>query len=193
MRLRDYDYAQNGMYFFTICTHDRQLLFGDITNAEMNLNELGQIVRDEWYKSTSIRHELELDAFVIMPNHVHGIIVLKGPNVVGATGRSPSRCGPCKRSIGAFIAGFKSAVTKRINALRGTPKISIWQRNYYEHVVRNEESLNRIREYILNNPMQWDSDPENPASLKSSETRRRLRIVDSEGDRRSPLRMPSDH
>ena len=91
IRLRDYDYSQAGLYFFTICTYRRQLLFGDVTNSEIKLNELGQIVRDEWYKSTSIRHELELDAFIVMPNHVHGIIVLKGPNVVGATGRSPLR------------------------------------------------------------------------------------------------------
>ena len=190
--MRDYDYARPGMYFFTICTHHRQLLFGDVINEEMNLNEVGEIVFDEWRKSANIRSELELDAFV-MPNHVHGIIGLKDLNIVGATGRSPSRSGPSKHSLGAFIAGFKSAVAKRVNAVRRTPEIKIWQRNYYEHVIRDEESLSRIREYIVNNPAQWDADPENPARLSSAETIRGVTLRDSEGDRRSPLRIRSEH
>lgn len=115
-----------------------------------------------------------------MPNHVHGIIVLKDRNVVGATGRSPSRSGPYRHSLGAFVAGFKSAVVKRIHLLRGAPAAPIWQRNYYEHVIRDEESLNRIQDYVLNNPKQWDSDPENPARLKDLEINTYLRIVDSD-------------
>lgn len=115
-----------------------------------------------------------------MPNQVHGIIVLKDRNVVGATGRSPSRSGPYRHSLGAFVAGFKSAVVKRIHLLRGAPAAPIWQRNYYEHVIRDEESLNRIQDYVLNNPKQWDSDPENPARLKDLEINTYLRIVDSD-------------
>ena len=193
IRLRDYDYAQPGMYFFTICGYRRRLLFGDVINGEMNLNELGEVVFDEWRKSATIRSKLELDVFIVMPNHVHGIIVLKRPNVVGATGGSPSRSGPSKHSLSAFVAGFKSAVTRRINIGRGTPRAPIWQRNYYEHVVRDEESLNRIRQYILNNPAQWDSDPENPARLSNAEIIRDVTPRDSEGDRRSPLRVRSEH
>ena len=187
--MRDYDYAQPGMYFFTICSYRPQLLFGDVINGEMNLNELGEIVFDEWRKSATIRCELELDEFIVMPNHVHAIIVLKAMNFVGATGRSPSRSGPSKHSLGAFIAGFKSAVTKRVNAVRGTSEIKIWQRNYYEHVIRDEESLSRIREYIVNNPAQWDADPENPARSSNAETSGGVTLRVSEGDRRSPLRV----
>jgi REP element-mobilizing transposase RayT len=105
-----------------------------------------------------------------MPNHVHGIIGLKDLNIVGATSRSPFPSCPHEQSGGAFVAGFKSAVAVRIKRLHGAPQAPIWQRNYYEHVIRDENSLNRIREYVLNNPKQWDSDPENPASLTNTET-----------------------
>jgi len=178
IRLQGYDYAQAGMYFFTICTYKRQLLFGNVTNGEMKLNDLGRIVCDEWRKSTNIRHELELDSIIVMPNHMHGIVRLNDPSIVGATGRSPSPSGPSKHSLGAFIAGFKAATTKRINNVRSTPEARIWQRNYYEHVIRDEESLNRIREYILNNPSQWDLDPENPTAESF-----RQQMSDTEGDR----------
>lgn len=161
IRLQHYNYRHGGMYFFTVCTHNRQPLFGDVTNAEVKLNDFGHVVCDEWRKSTDIRREIALDAFVVMPNHVHGIVMVTDRDV-GATGRSPFLPGPPKHSLGSFIAGLKAAVTKRINEVRGTPKAPVWQRNYYEHVIRNEESLQRIREYILNNPAQWDLDPENP-------------------------------
>lgn len=166
------------MYFLTICSYRRQLLFGHVVDGVIKLNELGEIVCDEWRKSANIRCELELDAFIVMPNHVHGIVVLNGPNVVGATVRSPSRAGPYKHSLGAFVGGFKSAVAKRINLLCGAPEPPIWQRNYYKHVIRDEESLNRIREYVLNNPKQWDSDPENPARLTNAETTRSVTLPD---------------
>jgi REP element-mobilizing transposase RayT len=89
IRLQSYDYAQEGMYFFTVCTHNRQPLFGNVMNAEMKLNEFGRVVWDEWRKSVNIRREIELDAFIVMPNHAHGIAVLKNSDLVGATGRSP--------------------------------------------------------------------------------------------------------
>jgi REP element-mobilizing transposase RayT len=161
IRLKGYDYAQEGMYFFTICTYNRQLLFGNVKNGEMKLNKFGRVVCDEWRQSTDIRREIELDMFIVMPNHLHGIVMMTDRDV-GATGGSPFPSGPSKHSLGAFIAGFKSAITTRINKICGTPQVPIWQRNYYEHVIRDEESLKRIREYILNNPAQWDLDPENP-------------------------------
>jgi putative transposase len=163
IRLKGYNYAQEGMYFFTICTYKRQVLFGTVASGEMQLNEFGQIVCDEWRKTAEIRHEIGLDTLMVMPNHLHGIVLVTD-YTVGATGGSPFRSGPSKHSLGSFIAGFKSAVTTRINKVRVTPQAPIWQRNYYEHVIRDEESLNRIREYILNNPAEWDLDPENPAS-----------------------------
>jgi REP element-mobilizing transposase RayT len=128
----------------------------------MHVNGLENIVRDEWHNSVNVRPEVQLDAFIVMPNHVHGVILL-GQNVfVGATGRSPFSAGIPKRSLGSFIGGFKSVTTKRINDLRGTPKAPVWQRNYHDHVIRDENSLTHIREYIQNNPLQWDLDPDNP-------------------------------
>jgi len=165
IRLKDYDYTQAGAYFVTICTHKRECVLGDVVNGEMQLNELGQVVEIEWLKTAEIRDNVELDAFVIMPNHIHGIIVII-ESCVGATGRSPLRNGPAPKSIGAIVAGFKSAATKRINELRSTPRAPVWQRNYYEHVIRNEDDLNEIREYILNNPLRWELDSENPKNMK---------------------------
>jgi REP element-mobilizing transposase RayT len=132
------------------------MLFGDVVEGEMRLNDRGKIVAQEWYLSASIRGEITLDAFVVMPNHIHGVVFLKQSDV-GATGRSPS-------GLGTFVGGFKSATTKRMNELRRTPGAPVWQRNYYEHVVRDEHSLNRIREYIAGNPARWDVDRENPAA-----------------------------
>ena len=105
---------------------------------------------------------ITLDAFVLMPNHIHGIIFINESDVE-ATGGSPIRRGPRQRSLGLFLNGFKSATTKRINDLQRTG-LSVWQRNYYEHVIRDEDSLRRIREYIVNNPARWDFDRENPAA-----------------------------
>jgi len=122
-------------------------------------------VQDECEKSTQIRKEIELDAFVVMPNHVHAIVVI-ADGTERATGRSPLQAGPAKRSLGAFVGGFKSAVTKGVNQIRQTPGVAVWQRNYFEHVIRNESALNRIREYILNNPAHWEFDRENPTAQR---------------------------
>ncbi len=172
IRLQGYDYSQAGAYFVTICTYQRECLFGDVVGGQMALNAHGRIACEEWGRSAQMRREIQLDEFVVMPNHVHGIVIIRDephPIVeaydVGATGRSPlrtARPGPPKRSLGSFIAGFKSAATQRINHLRGTPGLPVWQRNYYEHIIRNEEELNRIREYIHNNPLRWHLDRENP-------------------------------
>jgi REP-associated tyrosine transposase len=163
LRLKDYDYSGPGAYFVTICTRDRFPLFGDVIEGDMRLSDYGRIVDQEWKISAKIRREITLDAFVVMPNHIHGIIFIE-ESAVGATGGSPVRSGPRRRSLGSFLSGFKSATTKRINDLQRTPGLSVWQRNYYEHVIRNEQSLHRIREYIANNPGRWDFDRENPAA-----------------------------
>ncbi len=175
IRLKGYDYAQPGAYFVTICTQNRQCLFGNVVDGNMMLNRFGEIVWSEWFRTARIRPYVQLyeSEFVVMPNHVHGIIwIVDSPNhdvnTVGATGRSPLPDGPQyprgpkSQSLGAIIAGFKSAVTRRINNMRGTPGTPVWQRNYYEHIVRDENELNRIREYINNNPLQWALDRENP-------------------------------
>ena len=171
IRLKGYDYAQPGAYFVTVCTHQRAHTFGVVVDGEMRLNECGEIVRKEWFRSATIRREMELfpAEFVVMPNHIHGIVWIVDtddpgghhhtvtPDHVGAHGRAPL---PQRRphSLGSFIAAFKSATTKRINALRRTPGAPVWQRNYYEHIIRTEQALDAIRRYIVNNPARWHLD-----------------------------------
>ena len=167
IRLPTYDYSQGGAYFITICAHDRRCLFGRVIESQMQLNARGAIIEEEWFGSAAIRPHIVLDAFVVMPNHVHGIVFLESD--VGATGRSPApRSGPGRRSLGSFVGSFKAAATRRIKRLRDAPNGPVWQRNYYEHIVRDEKSLDAIREYIANNPANWMCDRENPAVLKPS-------------------------
>ncbi|PIP11995.1 MAG: transposase [bacterium (Candidatus Stahlbacteria) CG08_land_8_20_14_0_20_40_26] len=162
IRLNHYDYFQPGAYFITICTHNRKCMLGNIVNGEMRANKFGRIIETEWLKTPQIRKNVELDEYVVMPNHFHAIlfIIRRGVLQYAPTNkfRSPSQ------TIGSIVRGFKSAVTKRTNKLRNTPGIPVWQRNYYERVVRNENELNRIREYIQNNPLKWELDRENPKS-----------------------------
>ncbi len=166
IRLPGYDYTQPGAYFVTICTHNREPLFGRVVNGEMVLNAWGRIVWEEWFRTAQVRPYVELfeDEFVVMPNHIHGIIW-----IVRDTVGAQRRCAPTKPggvtpnnvapgSLGAIVRAFKSAVTKRINALRGTPGARVWQRNYYEHIIRNERALNAIRRYIAENPQRWHLD-----------------------------------
>jgi REP element-mobilizing transposase RayT len=165
VRLSDYDYSQAGAYFVTICTHNKESIFGDVVNGEMQLNEYGRLVEAEWIKTADIRDNIELDTFVIMPNHFHGILTIVVDYCGGTVQRAPKleRFGkPTSGSLPTIVRYFKSAVTRRINELRGTPYVPIWQRNYYEHVIRNENDLDEIREYIVNNPAKWDLDSENP-------------------------------
>ena len=168
IRLRGYDYTQAVAYFVTMVAFRRAYIFGGIVDGEMQANIAGAVVLEEWLRSSEIRRELELDAFVVMPNHVHAIVIMRG---VGAHGRAPLLpVSPDRppRSLGSFVAGFKSAATKRINTIRGTPGLPVWQRNYYEHVVRDEDDLGRIRQYILENPPRWAEDPENPEVARAA-------------------------
>ena len=162
VRLKGYDYAQAGSYFVTLCTHDRACLFGDVVDGQMRLNEYGQVVADSWMWLSDQYPHVELDEWVVMPNHLHGIMVLTGPD-----GRGGSRTAPTKnrKPVGRLIGAFKTVSTKRLNTLRHTPGLLVWQRNYYEHIVRSEESLDRIRRYIIGNPARWDEDPENPQAV----------------------------
>jgi REP element-mobilizing transposase RayT len=163
IRLKDYDYSQQGTYFVTVCTYNRKCNLGKVINDEVQLNKYGHIVENEWIKTADIRKNVELDTYVIMPNHLHAIIMLNcrgvlqyAPTDTSGKLQSPSQ------TVGSIIRGFNSTVTKQINQLRNTPGSSVWQHNYYEHIVRNEDGLNRIREYIINNPIQWQFDRENP-------------------------------
>ena len=161
-RLEGYDYSQAGAYFVTLCAHDRECLFGDLHGSGIRLGEFGKIVAEEWTRCSEIRHEVELDEWVVMPNHLHGIVVITAPGE--AHGRAPLH--PRTGSLSSLVAGFKAATTKRINVLRGTPGRPVWQRNYYDHIIRNEASLDAIRRYIVENPLRWSEDEENPLNPK---------------------------
>ncbi|MEP2447007.1 MAG: transposase [Balneola sp.] len=172
MRLQGYDYSSPGFYFITICTNQKECLFGDVINGEMHMNECGVVAHNEWFKTELIRDNVRLDEFVVMPNHVHGIIEIIDKNpIVGANRDSPlrnkiginnsfykSKFESPSNNIGAIIRGYKSSVTKQINLIRKTPGTKILQRGYYDHIIRNEESLFYIREYIKNNPKNWNKD-----------------------------------
>ena len=164
IRLRGYDYVQSGAYFVTICTFARQGLWGEIAQEIVELSEAGRIVNDEWLRSAEVRENVCLDVFQIMPNHLHGIVVFdradSSNSDVGAHSRAPFSSQP--RSLGSVVAGFKSATTKRINEQRGSPGVPVWQRNYYERVIRNEQELRSVRQYIVDNPAKWAADVENP-------------------------------
>lgn len=196
IRLKGYDYSQPGAYFVTICTRDRACLFGEVADGEMRLNEWGEIVLWTWRDLPNHVPNVQLDAFVIMPNHVHGIIIItdpaNAPAAVGAgsepapTQPQPAPAQPAPDQSIASISGgiaakryglpeimrqFKTFSARRINEQRGTPGLPIWQRNYYEHIIRNEESLNCIRQYIADNPLRWALDQENPAGIKPKSER----------------------
>jgi putative transposase len=178
IRLQGYDYAQPGTYFVTLVAYQRNILFGKIIDGEVILSRKGEIVREEWFASVNIRREIRLhpEEFVVMPNHIHGIVWIEHDDYhgVGANGHSPLPDRPPlhnhdehpqmkPRSLGSFVAGFKSSVTKRIHdELNET---GIWQRNYYERIIRDEKELDAIRRYIEANPLNWSEDDENP--LKS--------------------------
>jgi putative transposase len=211
IRLRSYDYSKAGAYFITICVHNRECLFGDIDGTDMRLNETGKMVAANWDSLTTRFPKVELDAFVVMPNHIHDIIVLtdrntpsagnplhQNPNyrntplvgapLVGAptdtcerptdthvigtgattsSARATTRVAPTT-SLGAVVGAFKSITT--VEFVRGVKTLGwppfsgrLWQRNYYEHIIRDEVRLNRIRHYIMENPSHWAEDRENPA------------------------------
>jgi len=182
LRLKGYDYSQAGAYFVTVCAYGKECLFGEVESGLMRLNEYGEIVASEWIRSAELRLEIECGEFVVMPNHFHGIM-----HIVGAYGNTPMTHDkkifgssrnkgvmPCQkgvlpyaptspsRNIGSMVRGFKGAASRRINQLRNTPGAPVWQRNYYEHVIRNDADYNRIAEYVSNNPQRWIEDSLHP-------------------------------
>jgi len=167
IRLKHYDYSQSGAYFVTIVMKGRSCLLGDIVDEEIRLNNIGHAVQDVWQNLVQHYPRVELDVFIVMPNHVHGIIVIVDHRgTVGAGLRPAPTPAPTKRRHGLpeIVRAFKSFSARIINEMRHTPGVPIWQRNYFEHVIRSEESLNRIRQYILDNPARWAFDRENPTA-----------------------------
>lgn|GEM_PF-87594 len=167
VRLKGYDYAQAGAYFVTICTQNRGHMFGEVVNEEMRLNDAGRLVQSVWDGLPGHYPGVETDAFVIMPNHIHGIVVLvgAGPRACLETGQ-PRGVAPTL-SLSDVVHRFKTLITKRyadgVKQFGWLPFCGhLWQRNYYEHIIRDEVSLNRIRQYIIDNPARWAFDRENP-------------------------------
>ena len=159
LRLSDFDYSQPGPYFVTICIKERACILGTIADSVMVLTELGDVVTSCWHELPCHYPAISLDAFVAMPNHFHGIIF------VGAGSPRPSS-GPTLSNI---VGYFKYQSTKRMNELRNSPGASLWQRNFFEHVIRDDHSLNRIREYIFTNPERWEMDRDNPQARGTDE------------------------
>jgi putative transposase len=202
IRLQGYDYSQAGAYFITICTHNRECLFGKITDGRMKINDAGRMIQSVWEDMPPRFDGVELDTFNVMPNHIHGIMVLtprRGESCIRPSYnhirpspvKRPNHCpsdehsindgtgdhmadhkggdhkdrpyGTLPGTVGRIIQAFKSITTHQytVGAKKlGWPSFQgkLWQRNYWEHIVRNETELNRIREYIINNPAQWESD-----------------------------------
>ena len=172
IRLKEYDYTQPGAYFVTVCTWTRENLFGEVVDRDVRLNEKGHIVEECWNVIPEHFPQIELEAFVVMPNHIHGIIVINGNDVVvGATHASPLRkkSGPTPKSLGAIVGSFKSAAARRIKDKVG--ETGIWQRSYYEHVIRDKKEWDLIRKYIEANPDNWEQDEENLARVLWKESR----------------------
>jgi putative transposase len=175
IRLRGYDYTQAGAYFVTIVVRDRECLLGDVVSGEMRLNNYGRIVAAEWQKLPARFPHATTDASIVMPNHLHGIIVigdgvgakhppamLGSPPCVSVDAWPLRPMGTTPGSFGAIMQNFKSTSTRQVNALRQTPGLPLWQRNYFERIIRDDRELNRIREYIINNPLKWALDTEHP-------------------------------
>ncbi len=218
-RLKDWDYSRNGYYFVTICTQDKKCLFGDVIDEKVQLSAIGEMVADEWQKTPQIRKNVSLDTWIIMPNHLHGIVVINndvetprwGVSQISTTqndrtsndyvqtplqgkketsqrdvstigtaqnSKTSNDCGKtlegnasiCRDgqgkiksgSLGAIIGQFKAQCKKRTIAAGHDFS---WQTRFYDHIIRNEKSLNKIREYIINNPLKWELDKNNPANL----------------------------
>jgi putative transposase len=148
IRLNGYDYSTSGAYFITICTHERDYLFGDVVNETMEFNTFGDIARSHWQQLSHHHSSIIMDESIVMPNHLHGIIILES-----STGST--------KSISEIIRGFKTFSAQAINKERGLRGVPVWQRNYYDRIIRNELELARVRQYIINNPQNWDADRNN--------------------------------
>jgi len=171
MRLKGYDYSQSGQYFVTLCCHNRLNHFGEVINNEMVLNQYGKIAGDEWLSTPQIRRNVLLDVFVIMPNHIHAILILNEecrgdlhsplsnqstiPVFLEQQLKSSNFHAP-SQTISAVIRGYKSSVTKQVKACGFDEQL--WQRGYHDHIIRNEQSYNTISDYIINNPVKWEED-----------------------------------
>jgi len=174
IRLKGYNYTSSGAYFVTMCTRDQACTLGDIVRGAVVLSNIGRIVAQSWMWLGDHHPYVDLDAWVIMPNHIHGIVVILDDDIVSRDRRGGCRGDPCRggsrtaptaakrKPLGRLIGAFKTVSTKRINEIRCTPGDRFWQRNYWEHIIRDESSLAQIRQYVINNPARWVDDRLHP-------------------------------
>ena len=207
VRLKGFDYTCSNAFFVTICSCQKECIFGSIFNGAMALNEQGKSIQRAWLETASKRPSIQLDEFVIMPNHFHGIIWIvdevqrrgtacraqnacripdsgRAPEIVSMVRDRSVHCGhgtpcpydpniaptpdlkferfgrPVSGSLPTIIRSFKSAAGKYVNEVRESPGTPVWQRNYYERIIRNDDELLRTRDYIRANPENWQSDEE---------------------------------
>jgi len=171
IRLQNFDYSSEGAYFITIVCQNRCRFFGEIKNEQMILNEYGKIAEEEWKNSVKIRTNISLGEFIVMPDHMHMILHIEKQSIPISENKLWTYSNPKSPShtIGAIIRGFKGATTKKINLLLNSEngriairsngefiKHKIWQRNYYEHIIRDEIAYQRIANYIKENPKNWN-------------------------------------
>jgi putative transposase len=184
IRLRGYDYSQPGAYFITLCTQNRECNLGEIINGEMKFTVRGLIIDEFWLKIPDHFPHVELDQFVVMPNHIHGIIVINdellgeqniketniNTNINTNTNIEGGETPPLRKktTLGQIIAYYKYQTTKIINHVDNTPGLRIWQRNYYERIIRHDKILELARQYIFQNPFRWHKDPNHPHKLSKS-------------------------
>ena len=174
LRLKDSDYSQAGAYFVTICTNNRQWLFGEIRQGEMVLSAIGRLVSAQWQQIPYRFAGLELGAWIVMPNHIHGILIItrsgEASNLITpvlqetADRKTPPTQprGTAPGSVGAIIQNYKSITSRKISRQDESMRAAIWQRNYYEHIIRDEQSYLEIAQYIVDNPVLWEKDQLHP-------------------------------
>jgi len=178
IRLKEYDYSSPGEYFVTICAFQRKCIFGNIINESVHLSHAGEIIKRYWEGIPKHYENVALDEFIVMPNHIHGIIVLTEPvgansnppnkiNLVGAIHESPLQTIRQRRNmkLSKIIGRFKMTSSKEINLMCQTQGIPVWQRNYYEHIIRDEKDFENTRDYIIHNPLKWFCDNDNLQNL----------------------------
>jgi REP element-mobilizing transposase RayT len=179
IRLRGFDYSQAGAYFVTVCEVNRECIFGDVVNGEMRPNQFGEILLKWWNELPDYYPPVELDEFILLPNHMHGIIVItnvgtgssrtdggqNGRQDACPTDSSRRSTLPEERTLGQLVGYFKFQVTKEINQVRDAGYAKVLQRDYYEHIIRNEREWNAIAKYICDNPANWNADVDNPANF----------------------------
>ena len=173
LRLKGFDYSRSGMYFITICCQDHEHRFGYIENQIMVLNQFGIITQNEWYKLPDRFQNLQLGAFQVMPNHIHAIVILNGPiagailavapdaNVGAGASPAPTKVLIANPTVGNIIGAYKSLVANECLKLfksKNEKMGKLWQRNYYERIIRDDRAFNAISMYILNNPAKWKGD-----------------------------------